>query len=447
MEKRSSSGLGRSIDELFQSLSTSREGGASPDDSSEAAEPAEEQPGAPASGPSAGPPSDDPASPVGPTEPRPVPDAGEAGEGEGAAVARSHRFAELVTEYLDAAPDERDRLAPEILEVGGDLQVAQELDALADGVVSLTVAGAGGHDEEAVALAREIMDPGVAMRIATRLGEDRDEEAREALKDVIRTHSTLLLPALTEALAEAPDRSVRRAVMDALPEMPDLGREVALRLLEDDRWFALRNGVVLIGELGGDDAVQALTAPLGHEDSRVRRETVTALSKLGGENAGLLLLGMLEDGAPEVRAAAATGVGLLRVSRAQRPLEQMLDREDSEDVLVPVIRALGQLGDPGPVPALEKRATGSLFSRPPRDVRIAAYRALAAIGTPHARSVVRNGAGDRDPEIQNAVGMILRQAASAREQKAGKDREAEAGDGDTPPEAPAEPGPEEDRIR
>jgi HEAT repeat protein len=413
MEKRSSSGLGRSIDELFQSLSTSSEGGAPSDGS---------------------------------TEPRPAPDAAEAGEGEEARIDRSHRFAELVAEYLDGAPDERDRLAPEILEVGGDLQVAQELDVLADGVVSLTLAGAGGHDEEAMALAREIMDPGVAMRIANQLGEDRDEEAREALKDVIRAHSTLLLPALTEALAEAPDRSVRRAVMDALPEMPDLGREVALRLLEDDRWFALRNGVVLLGELGGEDAVQALTVPLGHEDPRVRRDTVTALSKLGGENAGLLLLGMLEDGAPEVRATAATGVGLLRVTRAQRPLEQMLDREDSEDVLVPVIRALGQLGDPGPVPALEKRATGSLFSRPPRDVRIAAYRALAAIGTPHARSVVRNGAGDKDPEIQNAVGMILRQVASEREQKAERDQEAEAGEGAASPEPPGEPGPEENQL-
>lgn len=413
MEKPSSSGLGRSIDELFQSLSTSREGEAESDGS---------------------------------TEPRPAPDAAEAGEGEEAGIDRSHRFAGLVAEYLDGAPDERDRLAPEILEVAVDLQVAQELDVLADGVVSLSLAGAGGHDDEAMALAREIMDPGVAMRIATRLGEDRDQEAREALKDVIRVHSTLLLPALTEALAEAPDRSVRRAVMDALPEMPDLGREVALRLLEDDRWFALRNGVVLLGELGGEDAVQALTAPLGHEDPRVRRDTVTALSKLGGENAGLLLLGMLEDGALEVRAAAATGVGLLRVTRAQRPLEQMLDREDSEDVLVPVIRALGQLGDPGPVPALEKRATGSLFKRPPRNVRIAAYRALAAIGTPHARSVVRNGAGDKDPEVQNAVGMILRQVASEREQKAEADQEVVAGEGAASPEPPGEPGSGKDRA-
>lgn len=401
MEKPPPSGLGRSIDELFQQLSAPTTPGAPGEAAlgNEAEEPARTE----------APPPDQAA-----TDPSPANDAGD-------------RLVGLVSGYLDGAPDERDGLAPQILEVAAEVRAAGDPGAVLDAVVALSVAGAGGDDEEALALGRELLDAEAATALAARIGRERDEEARDGLAQTVACHPDIVIPPLVEALAESADRGARRSLMEVLRALGERGREAALGLLEDDRWFAVRNGVVLIGELGGDDAVQALTAPLGHDDPRVRREAVTALSKVGGENAGLLLLGMLEDGAPEVRAAAATGVGLLGVQKAVRPLEEMLDREDSEDVVVPVLRALGQLGDPGPVPAIEKRAVGSLFSRPPRDVRVAAYRALGAIGTPHARSVLRNGAGDKDPEVRHAVGMLLRQLAQERQ------------DGG---EAPGESGPE-----
>jgi hypothetical protein len=34
---------------------------------------------------------------------------------------------------------------------------------------------------------------------------------------------------------------------------------------------------------------------------------------------------------------------------------------------------------------------------------VAAYRALAAIGTPHAKKLVESAAEDRDPEVRLAV--------------------------------------------
>jgi HEAT repeat protein len=443
MANRPSSGLGRSIEELFQSLHSpgdepdSREV-TSPPDSGPPADPPprpESEDGAPEAG-------DDPgmelAQGAGGTGDR------EAGEEPGAGSERADEFAHLVAEYLDAAPDRRDALAPDILDWASQLREASDPDPLVDAVVALGLAGAGGDDEEALALSRELLDETVVDRLVHRIGEERDEEARESLTQAAQVHAELLAPALAERLADAPDRGVRRSIMDILGGLGEPGRAAALGLLEDPHWHNVRNGVVLLGEMGGDDTVQALTVPLGHDDPRVRRDAVTALAKVGTEDAGLLLVGMLEDGAPEVRAAAATGVGILKVARAQRVLEQMLDHEDSEDVVVPVLRSLGQLGDPGPVPSIERKATGSLFKRPPREVRIAAYRALAAIGTPHARTVLRNGAADKDPEVQNAVGMILRQLAQEREEarKAVELEEgAEAATPDDPDRTPMpEPG-------
>ena len=132
-----------------------------------------------------------------------------------------------------------------------------------------------------------------------------------------------------------------------------------------------------------------------------------SLAKVGGEDAGMLVYGMIEDPDPDVRLAAAMAAGALKVERALRPLLALLDGESDPDVVVGVLRALGQLGDPGAVNAIEKRAVGSFFSRPPADVRIAAYRALHNIGTPHAKSLLVQAADDKDPAVKGAVRQLL----------------------------------------
>ena len=71
------------------------------------------------------------------------------------------------------------------------------------------------------------------------------------------------------------------------------------------------------------------------------------------------------------------------------------------------LRALGALGDPSAVPAIEKRVKGSIFSRPPKGVRLAGLTALAAIGTPHAMSLVKKASTDKDPEISTAAAQLL----------------------------------------
>ena len=72
-----------------------------------------------------------------------------------------------------------------------------------------------------------------------------------------------------------------------------------------------------------------------------------------------------------------------------------------------VIRALGALGDPSAVPAIEKRVKGSLFSRPPKGLRLAGLAALASIGTPHAVSLVEKARADKDPEISSTAAQLL----------------------------------------
>lgn len=290
---------------------------------------------------------------------------------------------------------------------------AGRFDAVADAVARLALEGTSdSRDESLLRLARNLLTPAAAARVALRLGSLRDEEERQALLEAVGGLGREMAASLADALVDTDDRTARRIYIDAMVELGDDARPEAEAMLDDSRWFVVRNGVRILGGIGEESDVQHLTSPLAHDDARVRRETVRALARIGGEDAGMLLVGMLDDPDPDVRAAVATSLGALGVERAGKALLRRLEEEDSEKVQVQIIRGLGALGDPGAVPAIEKRAVASFFSRPPRRIRIAAYRALASIGTPHATELLQEAREDRDEEVRSAVRDLLNARAS-----------------------------------
>jgi HEAT repeat protein len=106
--------------------------------------------------------------------------------------------------------------------------------------------------------------------------------------------------------------------------------------------------------------------------------------------------------------AAAVAAGALRVERALKPLLLLLEGEKDLSHVVGFVQALGQLGDPGAVHAIAKRAAGGILSRPPTEVRITAYRALHKIATPHAKSLLVQAADDKDAAVKTEVRRLLR---------------------------------------
>lgn len=310
---------------------------------------------------------------------------------------------EAVDAYVagDAArADEIERLATELLE-------ANELEPVARAVARLVSASEETADPSARAVAERLMTPTVLGRLARRMGEERDEERRAEHRRVCRAIGEPMARAIRDDLAVSTDRLARRIHCDTLVEMGEAGRRTIEEMARDDNRFLVRNAVALLGEIGGEGSAELVTSALANTDARVRREALRSLAKLGHEEAAPLVVGMLEDPDPSVRIAAAVAAGELRVERALRTLIAMLDACSDPDECLPLVRALGQLADPGAVASIEKHAVRSLFSKPRTDVRIAAYRALHQIGTPHARRLLNQAIGDKDPEVKAAVKELL----------------------------------------
>ena len=253
-------------------------------------------------------------------------------------------------------------------------------------------------------LVRAIATPAVSVGLALRLAGARDAERREELAATCRRLGEEAAVALVAVLVTADDRSVRRNLVAGLVAMGEHGLRQAEKMVQEgSSWGVVRNGVSILAELGGKRAVEHLMDTVQHHHPKVRRETITALARIGGEGATLLVMSRIEDPDDEVRATAVRAAGTLGSERVVRTLLARLDDEQSADVTQEILRALGQLGDPGAVPAIEKRAVGSFFKRPSPAVRIAAYRALALIGTPHAMGLIEAAIEDKDPEVRSAA--------------------------------------------
>jgi len=314
-------------------------------------------------------------------------------------------LASVIDTFLSTPILEREGQATEIRVLAAALRDANALDPLANAVERLVLEA--GDDEASLALARLMVTAGVANRFVARLSTERDEERRAQLMQVCSATGNEMAIAISDALSDTSDRFAHRTLMGAMVSMGAAGMSVIEQMIEDDRWFVVRNGLAILGDVGGEHAVELVTSSLANTDARVRKEALLALAKIGGEGAGMLVCGMLEDPDAEARLAAAMAAGALKVERALKPLLRILDGEDDVDVTIGVVRALGQIGDPGAVNLIEKRAVVSFFSRPPVEVRIVAYRALLSIGTPHARKLVEQAADDKDPEVKRIVRDLL----------------------------------------
>jgi hypothetical protein len=316
-------------------------------------------------------------------------------------------LARAIDLFLASDPLEREGQGRALREQVVALREASVIEPIADAVESLALRAGDPPDEACIAMARSLVSAGAASRLVSELGASREEDRRAELMLVCQRVGPEMAAAVADALSETTDRFARRTFLECMVSMGQTGMAVVEDMVEDPRWFVVRNALAILGEVGGDRPVELVIGTLAHGDARVRREALLALAKVGGEDAGILVVGMLEDPDSDVRRAAAVASGELKVERALKPLLSLLESDEDPDVSVGVLQALGQLGDPGAVQAIEKRAVGSFFAKPPAEVRIAAYRALHGIGTPHAKKLLQSASEDKDPEVKEAVRSLL----------------------------------------
>ena len=217
---------------------------------------------------------------------------------------------------------------------------------------------------------------------------------------------------LLDALEASPSRAVRRKLLDLLVQIgPDAASLIEARL-PDERWFVVRNMLMLIADLGVQHADLG-TAYARHGDARVRREAIRILTGIPSTRERAICAG-LDDGDDRVfrvaLQAASERCPLSAVAILQRRVgEGTLDADLSSQA----IAVMASVRTTEVLEWLLARAAGSsrqgFFGRPrlaPKSPTMLA--ALNALALHWARgrgvgAVLALALGSSDIDIRNTV--------------------------------------------
>jgi HEAT repeat protein len=126
--------------------------------------------------------------------------------------------------------------------------------------------------------------------------------------------------------------------------------------MNDPRWFIIRNLCTILGDIGSQDAREALTDCLQHPDLRVRKEAVRALAKLGGDEAEETILAILRDTDAALYSQAIASLGWMKSTKALSELIIFVFSRDlflkSLPLKIDALAAIAAIGDPQVTPYL-----------------------------------------------------------------------------------------------
>ncbi len=158
--------------------------------------------------------------------------------------------------------------------------------------------------------------PVLAARLEEFLRRAGDKKRIEQLTDIINLQEAIDTGALEiyleslgwESLAHITDmlgklvaKNARLMVCDYLARRSRERITVIGKGIQDKRWYIVRNSVMILGRIGGEQILTYLEQTVDHPDSRVRAETIRALAGIKSDAAIYLLCRFLEDGDSELR--------------------------------------------------------------------------------------------------------------------------------------------------
>jgi HEAT repeat protein len=222
-----------------------------------------------------------------------------------------------------------------------------------------------------------------------------------------------------EILADEGAASKRKLLNEILVRSGTGTLPVIYEYLDDDRWYVVRNAIAILGDIRSQESLAQLTPMLQHDEIRVRRETIRALTKIGGKRAIKILVQTAIADDQELRRQAILSLGAIRATSAVPTLLTMLKKSDwsqrAVDLKKDVIRALGEISDPEAIPELVKvvRKKSWLRRQLNDELRVAAAASLGDIADESTRNVLEKTTHDRTAAVARAAAQALMQLDKA----------------------------------
>lgn len=245
--------------------------------------------------------------------------------------------------------------------------------------------------------------------------ETTEKKTREALVQILAYLSDKVAGRLMQMLAIEEAAPKRKLLQEILVRCGSSILPIVHEYLHDDRWFVVRNAIGIMGDIRSQESLAELSLLLQHDEVRVRRETIRALTKIGGKRAVNILLQTAVADDLEMRRQAILSLGALRATAAVPTLLALLKQKGwsqrEVDLKKDTIRALGEIRDSEATPELVKilKKTRFLKRQLNDELRTAAASALGDIADEETRKVLDKATNDRNTQVARAAAQAIKQ--------------------------------------
>ncbi len=176
-----------------------------------------------------------------------------------------------------------------------------------------------------------------------------DDDRHKEIMDYVVLVGTPYCEPIVERLGLARHYSERKRWIDLLTRISTDTRKVIIPFLTDERWYLVRNLVMILGTEPTPAVMKAIQPLHQHPHPQVRAETIRVLFSCNPVTANRLLLGELNNDEEDTRLAAVNIAHLSRDPEVLTYLHQQLEKELDNDVdltfLKAVVRSLCRRGE------------------------------------------------------------------------------------------------------
>jgi hypothetical protein len=246
-----------------------------------------------------------------------------------------------------------------------------------------------------------LADPEVIRGLIASAGKT---EHTDDLRRVVELLGAAATHALLVALTEEENRSRRRRLYDLALSLGAVIVPEARRFLTDDRWFVVRNMIVLLRVVKDRTSLGDIRRLADHPDLRVRLEAIKTLLMFDSSVPRTLLARAIQDPDPKLAETAISLVASYQIKEGVEPLLQIVNAKDyfgaQTQLRIRAIRALGELAEPRALDHMPQFFSDSFLPWPPRDERRVAFESLASYPADARKTLIERGLRSRDPVVR-----------------------------------------------
>jgi len=232
---------------------------------------------------------------------------------------------------------------------------------------------------------------------------------------ISRVGTPFLNPAL-DRLAEEESMSQRRFYMERLQEFGNAAIESAVVRLRDDRWYVVRNMLVLLRTLEATQTVNQVRRLLSHSNPRVHQEVLRTLIYFQDPEADRQLLQDLKSDKHDAQFAALQLAETSKSPQVLTKLLELLKTSGDFELRIAVLHPLAVIGNPVVLPELGQLLKTNSILHPimMRNFKLEIIRSLERYPTLPASQLLAIIPEIGDKELTSLAAEIARKLQARR---------------------------------